>query len=135
MEEVSFILSHKSWALAIVLSLVIAAGCVYIKILREEVTTANAEKTVIVTDLAVSQESVKALQASIIDQNTAITKLQADAVARVAAHQAEITLATRQAATYKQQAADLMNIVANPKESKCEAVNDIINSQLNEAIQ
>lgn len=130
MEEVSFILSHKAFILCILLSLVIAGGCLYIKILKEEVTTAKAEKAVVVSDLAISQASVATLQTSIQQQNTAIAKLKTDADARVASHQVEIAAATKKAETYKQQAAELMKRIANPKESRCDAVNDLINSQI-----
>jgi chromosome segregation ATPase len=130
MEEVQFLLSHKAFVACILLCLIIAGGCLYIKILKEEVTTAKAEKAVVVSDLAISQASVATLQTSIQDQNAAIAKLKTDADARVAAHQVEIAAATKKAESYKQQAADLMKRIANPAQSRCDAVNDLINSQI-----
>ena len=135
MEEVSFVLSHKSLALAVILSLVIVGGCIYIKILKEEVTIAQSEKAVIVSDLALSQASVTELQLAITNQNSAISKLQLTADARVASHKADIDAANQKSATYKQQAQNLMKATANPAQSKCDAVNELINSQIVEATQ
>jgi chromosome segregation ATPase len=130
MEELQFVLTHKSFCVALILAIVIAIGCVYIKVLKEEITTVKAEKAVVVSDLAISQASVATLQTSIQDQNAAIAKLKTDADARVAAHQVEIAAATKKAESYKQQAADLMKRIANPAQSRCDAVNDLINSQI-----
>ena len=130
MEELSFIWSHKSFVLAIILSLVIAGGCLYIKILKEELNTAVAQKAVIASDLALSQSSVKDLQASIVTQNAAVDKLKSDNDARVASHQVELNAARQTAQTYKQQAQSLMKLVADPTIAQCVAVNNLINSQL-----
>jgi len=130
MEELAFIWSHKSFVLAIILSLVIAGGCLYIKILKEELNTAVAQKAVITSDLALSQSSVKDLQASIVTQNAAVDKLKSDNDARVASHQVELNAAQQTAQTYKQQAQSLMKLVADPTIAQCVAVNNLINSQL-----
>lgn len=130
MLTLEFLWSYK-YAVLIAILVATLLGCVfYINILRNDVVKVTSEKAIIVKDLSIAQSSVIELQSDIGTQNTAITKLQTDADARVASHKAAIQIATKQAESYKQQALNLMKLIANPTESKCDAVNDIINSQI-----
>jgi len=127
---ITFLLGNKNLMIGLILIALVAGTGVYIKVLKSELATAEAEKVTLKTELQVSQNSVKNLQSSIDNQNTAIAKLKADADVRVAAHQGEINTAKQTALTYKQQAQDLMKVIPKIGVEKCDAVNQLINQEI-----
>ena len=126
--------AYKNLIIIGVLLAVFGSGLVYIKILKSEVATAQAEKKTVEAELGVSQASVKGLQDSIKNQNAAIDKLKADAAIRAAKNQVEIITAKKTAASYKQQADDLMKRPAPAGTvtgvARCDAVNQLINQEI-----
>ena len=125
----------KNWKLivAILLITIIAGLGVYIKILHGDISTLNAEKQTIKAELDVSQASVKSLQIAINEQNAAVDKLKADSDAREQAHAAEIAAAKTTADTAKKKAAQLMSTVSPQNLSKCDAANELINQEIQNA--
>jgi len=125
----------QNWQLVVigVLLAALAGSGVYIKVIKSEVATVQAKADTLKGELEVSQASVKGLQQAIVDQNTAIDKMKADADARTAAHQAEIAKAKTTADLYHKQAQYLMGLQAPQNQSKCDAANDIINKELQNA--
>ena len=125
----------QNWQLVVigVLLAALAGSGVYIKVIKSEVATVQAKADTLKGELEVSQASVKGLQQAIVDQNTAIDKMKADADARTAAHQAEVVKAKAVSATYKKQAEDLMKAQAPQNKPKCDAANDLINQEINNA--
>jgi len=130
---VSFLLGNKNLVIGAILLALIAGTVIYIKILKSELSTANAQKAALTVELQVSQASVKTLQQSITDQNAAIDKMKSDADARTASHQAEIKKAKTTSDNYKKQAEDLMKLRSPQNIPKCDAANDIINREIQNA--
>lgn len=128
-----FIATHKTLLIAAGLLLALAASGVYIKILGAEVESAKAKVTVLTDKLEISETSVKTLQGTVNEQNTAITKLGTDSAARVASHQVELAKAKTTADIYKKQADDLMNRKAPQDQSKCDSANNLINEGIKNA--
>jgi predicted nucleic acid-binding Zn-ribbon protein len=125
----------KNWKLivAIVLIAIIAGLGVYIRILHGDISTLDAEKQTIKAELDISQASVKSLQTSIDEQNAAINKLKADSDAREQAHATEIAAAKITADTAKKRAAQLMSAMSPQNLSKCDAANQLINQEIQNA--
>ena len=125
----------KNWKLivAILLIAIIAGLGVYIRILHGDISTLDAEKQTIKAELDVSQASVKSLQTSIDEQNAAVDKLKADSDAREQAHAAELAAAKASSATAVKRAKDLMASVAPQNLSKCDAANQLINKEIQNA--
>lgn len=117
----------------VIIGVIVVAAGIYITILRAQLSTCEAEKKVLVAELAVSQASVKSLQQAINDQNAAVEKLKADADAREKAGLVEIAKAQATAAGFKKQAADILKRVAPQNISKCDAANQLINEELQNA--
>ena len=116
-----------------ILLAILAGLAIYIKILESDLSATIAEKNVVVAELQVSQASVKSLQQAISDQNIAIYKMKADVDARLVAHQVEINKAKADAISYKKQAQALMDAKVPPTETNCEAANNLINKELQNA--
>ena len=129
----AILLKNKNLVVIGILLAFFAGSGLYIKILKSDVATLTAEKTTLVTELKVSNASIKNLQQAILDQNTAIDKLKEDADKRQAAHQAEINKAKATADTYKKQAQDLMDAKAQADKPKCDSANDLINQEIRNA--
>ena len=127
---VSLLMGNKNLIIGVVLLALLAGLGIYIKVLKSEVATAKADVLVLNGELSVSQASVKGLQASIVNQNTAITKLKEDADARVVSHQAEIAEANKKSDSYKLQAQNLMNRKPPENINRCDAVNQLINEEI-----
>ena len=127
---VSLLMGNKNLIIGVVLLALLAGLGIYIKILKSEVATAKAEVSVLTGQLEVSQASVKGLQASIVNQNTAIAKLKEDADARVASHQVEIAAATKTANSFRLQAQNLMNRKPLPTVNVCAATDALINEEI-----
>jgi hypothetical protein len=133
MGMIAFLLKNKNLVLVGILAAAILGAGIYIKILKSDLSAAIAEKNVVVAELQVSQASVKGLQQAILDQNAAIDKMKAEIDARLAAHQIEINKARAIAISYKKQAQELMDSKVPPTESNCEASNNLINKELQNA--
>lgn len=129
----SFILGNKNLIILAILAAAFAGGVLYIKILKNDLVAAVAEKNTLTADLGVSQASVKGLQESINEQNSAITKLKSDADAREASHVTEIAKAKETALNYQKQAAALMKLKAPNGKPVCAAADDLINEELKNA--
>jgi predicted nucleic acid-binding Zn-ribbon protein len=125
----------KNWKLIVAIGLVaVMAGLgVYIRILHGDISTLEEKAKTAQAELEVSQASVKSLQIAINDQNTAIDKLKTDTDAREKAHAVEIAVAKTTANTAKKRAADLMASMAPQNISKCDAANQLINSEIQRA--
>jgi hypothetical protein len=113
-------------------AIVVAAG-IYIMLLRANIATCEAEQNVLKAELAVSQASVKSLQAAINDQNTAIEKMKADSESREKAGKAAVEKAKVESLTFKRRAEDLMKVVPRPGITKCEAANELIDQEIKNA--
>lgn len=122
----------KNWKLivAAILVAIIAGLGVYIRILKGDVATLTAKMETTKAELSVSQASVKSLQIAITEQNDAIDKMQIDANNREKTHAAELATAKASTATAQKRAKDLMAAVAPQNLSKCDAANELINSQI-----
>jgi hypothetical protein len=109
-------------------------GCyIYIDMLKNDAKVIIAEKNVVIAELQASQAALKGLQSAINEQNSAVTKLKDDAEARAAAGQAEITQAKVTSELYRRKASDLMKVKPDPKLSRCDAANALINSEIGNA--
>lgn len=97
---------------------------------REHNKLLKAENSSLQTQLAASQGSLKQLQFSIDEQNTAIDKLKHEADARVSSYTTELAAAkiTRKKADL--QANTILEQVAPAGVSKCDAANELINGEL-----
>lgn len=122
----------QNWKLAVIgiLVLLLAGSGVYITLLRSDKAACVAEKATLTTQLAESQGNLLQLQNDIKAQNTAIDKLKADADARVSAGAAEVKKAKVVAANYKAQAAELAKRPAPQNMSKCDAANQLVNTEI-----
>jgi hypothetical protein len=124
-----------NWQLVAVIALLAAmAGTgIYIKILKGNIETCEAEKKTLVAELEVSQASVKGLQISITEQNTAIEKLKSDADAREKAAATEIAKAKATSAGLKKQADDLLKRTIPQNTTACDAANQLFNEEIRNA--
>ena len=82
------------------------------------------------TALDVSQESIKGLRVSINEQNEAVDKLKTDAELRERSHSAALAAARASTVTATRRAADLMAAMAPQNLSKCDAANQLIDTQI-----
>lgn len=130
---IEFILTHKSLILVGLFLAIIASEGVYINMLKSDVEAAEAQVQVKQAELEVSQSAVKRLQMALDEQNAAIDKMKADADAREQSHKGEIIKAQAVAATYKQQAADIIAKVSPQNVSKCDAANALVNTEIQHA--
>lgn len=127
---ISFLFTNKSLAIIFLMVIAIVSELFYIKLCKAELLVALSQKETVETKLKVAENSVKDLQDNINKQNTAIEKLKADATAREESHKEEITKANIRAANYKKQAEELMKKKPPQNKSKCDAANDLINSEV-----
>lgn len=129
----TLLMGNKS-LLGIILLVVALAGVgIYVKVLKSNLETCEAEKATISAKLEISQEAVKNLQGAINEQNIAIEKMKTAADERAKANQAELNRAQATANTFKQQATDILKNVAPQGVPKCDAANLLINSELQRA--
>lgn len=117
----------------ILLGALIGGSFFYVYHLRSEVASLTEKNTGLTADLKVSQDSVKSLQTSINDQNTAITKLQSDALARVASHAAELAAAQKIATTATTRSATILAMKPSPDTTLCNSGNALINQEIQNA--
>lgn len=115
----------------VIIGIVVAAFGVYIMMLRNNIKTCEAEKNVLVAELAVSQASVKSLSAAIEEQNTAVQKLKDAADERAKKNATELAKAKAEASTFKKNAGSLISRVAPQNVSKCDAANQLFDEVLN----
>jgi hypothetical protein len=127
---ISILLNNKSLVAILLLAALLGGGYIYIGVLKSDVEKTIAEKNVVIAELQASQAALKGLQSAVNEQNTAVEKLKNDAEARVAAGQAEITQAKVTSELYKRKASDLMKVKPDPKLSRCDAANALINSEI-----
>lgn len=126
----ALLMGNKNLLIGAILLALLAGTGIYIKILKSEVATAKAQALVLTGELEVSQSSVQGLQAAIINQNTAITKLKSDSDARELAHKSEIIEAEKKSNTFKQQAQTLMNKKIPVSVNSCDAADQLINGEI-----
>jgi hypothetical protein len=125
----------KNWQLVVIALLLatLAGTGVYVKILKSDIATVQAKADTLKGELEVSQASVKSLQGAIVEQNAAVDKLKSAADARVASHRVEIAKAKVISDTFKKQADDIIKAQAPQNKPKCDAANDLINQELQNA--
>jgi hypothetical protein len=126
----SFVLRNKGLVVSLLLMAALGGCYFYIEMLKNYAARMVAEKNVVIAELQASQAALKGLQSAVNEQNTAVEKLKNDAEARVAAGQAEITQAKVTSELYKRKASDLMKVKPDPKLSRCDAANALINSEI-----
>lgn len=117
----------------VIIGAVVVVAGIYIKILKVEISSCEAEKKNLVAELAISQASVKSLQAAINDQNAAVDKLKTDSDNREKAGAVEIAKAKVTADGFKKQADTLLRRVVPQNTSMCDAANQLINEEINNA--
>lgn len=117
----------------ILLVALIGGGFFYVYHLRSEVSSLTAKNTGLETDLKVSQDSVKTLQTSIDQQNTAINKLQTDADARVASHASELAAAQKATILAVGRAGTILATKPPPDASLCNSANALIDQEIQNA--
>lgn len=115
----------------VIIGAVVIAACIYIMMLRSSLSVCEAEKNVVVAELAVSQASVKSLSAAIDEQNTAIEKLKSAADERAKKNAAEVARAKAEADTFKKKANSLIARTVPQDVSKCDAANQLFNEVIN----
>ena len=126
----TFLLNNKNLVIGSILVVLLMACAGYIRIQKSEQTALIAENSKISTMLSESQANIKQLQISIQDQNAAVDKLKVEGDVRVAKHAIEVRQAQVIAATYKQQAAELLTRQAAVNIPKCDAANSLINEEI-----
>ena len=133
MTLIELLLQHKEFLTILILLILLAAvgfgTFAYIKVLNAENATLKANNATLQTDLATSNASIKNLQDNITEQNNAVTKLKADADARVQSHQVEIAAANAKAETYRQQALDILRLKPTNAD-KCKSADDLFNKEI-----
>ena len=117
----------------ILLLSIVGGGYFYVTHLQKEVVSLTTKNTALETDLKVSQDSVKSLQGAIADQNTAIDNMKAAADAREKTHAAELAAAKTASNNRKTQATVIMNAKIPQNTSACNAANDLINKEIQNA--
>jgi len=127
---IAFLLNNKTLVAAAALLLVIVVMGVNIKFLRNSNDNLKHEKEILSQQLDLSQASVKKLQSAIEDQNKAVEELRTDAEKRAKVNKAEIAKAQGIAANYKKQAEDLKNRKPPQNQNRCDAANELINSEI-----
>jgi hypothetical protein len=130
---ISFILRNKSLVVGLLLLAALGGCYIYIDMLKSDAAKLIAEKNVVIVELQASQAALQGIQSAIKEQNSAVEKLKTDAEARVAAGQAEITQAKVTSELYRRKASDLMKVKPDPKLSRCDAANALINSEIGNA--
>jgi hypothetical protein len=126
----SFILRNKGLVVSLLLMAALGGCYIYIDMLKNDAARLVAEKNMAITELQASQASLKGLQSALGEQNAAVSKLKDDAEARAAAGQVEINNAKVTSELYKRKASDLMKVKPDPKLSRCDAANALINSEI-----
>lgn len=127
------LLTNKYVIIGLIVAALVGSGFFYINGLKNKVVSLEADNKVLTTDLQVSQASVKTLSASIEEQNTAVDKFKADADARLKANTVIINAAKVTATTLKAQAAALLAAKVPPNVTTCNATNELINSEIQNA--
>lgn len=117
----------------VIIGVIVVAAGIYIKILKSEINSCEAEKKNLVAELAISQASVKSLQGAITEQNVAIDKLKTDSDAREKAGAAEVAKAKVKAEGFKKQADNLLKRIVPQNMTKCDAANSLINEEIKNA--
>jgi hypothetical protein len=127
------LLGNKYIIIGLLLALSLGGGTIYIKILKGNISNLTAENKSLSLELDVAQNSVKLLQTSIDEQNSAIQVLKSDADKRQEAHKAEILAARNTATNLKAQAAAIMAIKIPSDANSCNAANELINLEIQNA--
>ena len=122
----------SNWQLVIigVLLVALAGTGVYIKVIKSEVATVQAEADTLRGELAVSQASVKSLQGAINEQNVAIDKMKTDAARRAKINKVEVDKAKTASTVFKRSAEDLMKVRATTGIPVCNSANKLIDQEI-----
>lgn len=122
----------KNWQLVIIAMLLatIAGISIYVSFLKRSTEQVKAEKQVLIGELKISQASVKTLQNSIDEQNTAIEKLKSDAAERAKTNASALAKAKQDAMKQREIAKELMKVQRDTSLSACEDANNLFNSVL-----
>ena len=122
----------SNWQLVIigVLLVALAGTGVYIKVIKSEVATVQAEADTLRGELAVSQASVKSLQGAINEQNVAIDKMKTDAARRAKINKVEVDKAKTASGVFKRSADDLMKVRAATGVPVCNSANKLIDQEI-----
>lgn len=120
------LLTNKYVIIGIILCLI----GVYIVVLKSNISVLKAENTKLITELQVSQASVKSLQIAINDQNVAIQKMKTDSDERIAAGKVLIEKAKLESNKHRLRAEDLMKVIPNPALTRCDAATELINQEI-----
>ena len=127
------LLNNKSLIIIALLFTAIVSESIYIKILKSDIVTIQSHADILKGELNVSQASIKNLQQAITNQNIAVDKLKSDADARVLNHQAELAQAVIISNNYKKQAVDLLKRISPQNMNKCDAANQLIIQEMQNA--
>ena len=130
---ITMLMSNKTLLFGLLFAIIIAGMAVYIKVLKGDVKTLEAEKVTLSTKLEISNASIVSLQSAIEEQNTAIETFKSAAVEREKRNQAEVNRARTLAEIHKKRAENLLTRKPPPGMSDYEAANDLINEAIRNA--
>ena len=129
MPLLELLLQHKEFLIIVILLVIIFVGFSYVKVIHMQDESYRTDNATLKMNLETSNESIKALQTTIDQQNSAINQLKSAADARVQAHAVEIAAANSKADTYRQQALTILTL-KSPTSDKCADANNLINSEI-----
>lgn len=132
MDFILSLLSNRNVVFGILFVVLFLGTGIYIKILKNELSHSQDENNILSLKLSVSETSVKSLQNAINDQNSAIERLKKSASDREKLYRIEIEKATSKAGTLKKQADEILKKILPQNITKCDAANELVNSQINE---
>lgn len=130
---VTLLMSNKTLLFGILFALIIGSMGVYIKILRGNVETLEAEKATVAAKLEISNASIISLQSAVDEQNSAIETFKSAAAEREKRNQAEVAKAKSLADIHRKRAENLLTRKPPPGMSDYEAANDLINEAIRNA--
>lgn len=125
-------LAIKNWKFVIIAALLaaLAASGFYIKLLQAQKATLTSEKNALITELSVSNNSIKSLQGSIDEQNTAIRLLEESADLREKESAKEIEKARVFARNAKKRADEIIKLSKPVGVESCTAANILFDQEI-----
>lgn len=107
---------------------------VMINMSKKEIEKLEAQKSTLNAQIIVLTNNVKQLHTKIDEQNAAIEKMRKDAEEKEKQNQEMLERASATADTYKKQAQELLRRKPPPNMTKCEAANDLINTESKKSV-
>ncbi len=130
MNPLSFIFQNSKLIALLVLILAVVSVVFYVKHLKNEISDLKNENVVLTQKLSISNDSIKVLQNSVNDQNTALQNLKIESDKKAKDVAAALAESQKRLQNYKNIADALMKAQPLSIDNVCKSSDELINREI-----